>query len=117
MLDVEAPQSHPDLADAIRLAKDNAIRLAISNPCFELWLVLHLKDQSASLTSAEACALRQRLDGSQGKELDPGRYLPRIDDAIKRAQALDRTHERNGASLPQNNPSSGMHLVIEVMRG
>ena len=29
------------------MARDNGIRVAISNPCFELWLVLHYAQQTA----------------------------------------------------------------------
>lgn len=29
---------HPKLADAFQQARDNQIELAVSNPCFELWL-------------------------------------------------------------------------------
>lgn len=35
---------HPNVSDAMQMAHDNRIRLAISNPCFELWLVLHFRD-------------------------------------------------------------------------
>jgi len=35
---------HPRVADARQMAADNGIELAISNPCFELWLLLHFRD-------------------------------------------------------------------------
>src|SRR5580693_9982740 len=40
VFDVEWPRNHPGLADAIQQARANGIQLAISNPCFELWLIL-----------------------------------------------------------------------------
>src|SRR3954451_2941209 len=40
---------HPNLQDAKQQAKANGIELAISNPCFELWLHLHFKEQTASI--------------------------------------------------------------------
>ncbi|MDN5854008.1 MAG: RloB family protein, partial [Actinomycetia bacterium] len=39
--DVEWPRNHPNLAQAWRLADRHGIRLAVSNPCFEIWLALH----------------------------------------------------------------------------
>ena len=36
---------HPNVGDAIQIAHDNGIELAISNPCIELWLWLHFADQ------------------------------------------------------------------------
>lgn len=38
---------HPRLDEARVLAAKHGIKLAISNPCFELWLLLHFADHSA----------------------------------------------------------------------
>ena len=38
---------HPNFAEAKDQARDNGIRLAVSNPCFELWLLLHFTDHRA----------------------------------------------------------------------
>ena len=38
---------HHKYADAIKMANDNGFRLAISNPCLELWFLLHFHDQTA----------------------------------------------------------------------
>ncbi|MGC3986829.1 MAG: RloB family protein [Pseudorhodoferax sp.] len=35
---------HPDVAQALALARANQIEVAFSNPCFELWPLLHLED-------------------------------------------------------------------------
>jgi RloB-like protein len=35
---------HPHVPDAQQMARDNDIQLSISNPCFELWLLLHFRD-------------------------------------------------------------------------
>ena len=35
---------HPHIPDAIQMARDNKIELAISNPSFELWLLLHFRE-------------------------------------------------------------------------
>src|SRR5262245_56638354 len=35
VFDVEWPMNHPNLDQAVKLAHQNGIRLAISNPCFE----------------------------------------------------------------------------------
>ncbi|HKB29618.1 MAG TPA: RloB family protein [Streptosporangiaceae bacterium] len=49
VFDVEWPRNHPGLKEAIGQAGQNGIQLAVSNPCFELWLILHFQDQSAWL--------------------------------------------------------------------
>jgi hypothetical protein len=35
---------HPKVGEAKEMARDNNIKLAISNPCFELWLLLHFRE-------------------------------------------------------------------------
>ncbi len=51
VFDVEWPRNHPGLKEAIERARQNNIKLAISNPCFELWLILHYKYQGAWLNN------------------------------------------------------------------
>lgn len=41
VFDVEWPQNHPNLRAAVELARAHGVKLAISTPCFEIWLILH----------------------------------------------------------------------------
>ena len=68
LFDVEWPQNHPNLDEAIDQAAQRDVRLAISNPCFELWLALHFDDQTAWLTTNDAgeIAARPRREFRQG---------------------------------------------------
>jgi hypothetical protein len=115
VFDVEWPRNHPGLAAAISQAERNGVRLAVSNPCFELWLILHFQDHGAWLNTAEACKLRQRLDGSTGKGVDATRYLPFVTAASARAAQLDERHEQVGTRFPRTNPSSGMHRLLAAI--
>jgi hypothetical protein len=58
VFDVEWPDNHPGLAEAVAMAQREGIHLAISNPCFELWLVLHHQDCRRWLTNSDARRLR-----------------------------------------------------------
>ena len=49
VFDVEWPRHHPNLEKALQLADAHGVRVAVSNPCFELWLLLHFQDQTAYL--------------------------------------------------------------------
>lgn len=40
---------HPFVAEAKQQAMSNSIELAVSNPCFELWFLLHFQDQTAHI--------------------------------------------------------------------
>lgn len=48
---------HARFADACDRARATGIRLAISNPCFELWAVYHFEDCHRPLSTTEAIAL------------------------------------------------------------
>ncbi|MFI6072805.1 RloB family protein [Actinoplanes sp. NPDC051343] len=112
LFDVEWPHTHPGLREAVALAADHGICLAISNPCFELWLALHFADQAAWLDNDGARRLRRRHDGQADKGLAADIYMPNRAAAATRAAKLERSRARNGTRLPDNNPSSGMHLLI-----
>lgn len=115
VFDVEWPVNHPNLRDALELARRNDIQLAISNPCFELWLILHFQDQDGWLDNQQASRIRRRLDGSSGKELDPAKYMALVSDAAARATRLDERHRRDETRFPHDNPSSGMFRLLSAV--
>ena len=51
---------HPNVADARQLAMTHDIRLAVSNPCFELWALLHFADQRAHVERGKLRAALQQ---------------------------------------------------------
>lgn len=118
VFDVEWPKNHPNLAQATRLASLNNINLAISNPCFELWLILHFKKHTGWLDNNAAKKLRSKCDGGSGKGVKTNLYLPKIQLACERAKQLNTMHAGNGTQFPHDNPSSGMYrLVKSAMTG
>ena len=108
---------HPFLHEASQQARDNSIELAISNRSFELWLLLHFAPQTAFLTrDAAKRRVREYLQGYDKTlpSLDP--LAGRLQAARTRATALDRKHEGDGTSFPQNNPSSGVWRLIDSIQ-
>ena len=75
VFDVEAPTPHARLSEAVQMARDNEISVAISNPCFELWLVLHYTDHESWIDNDDCGSLRRRKDSSQGKSVDGAAYM------------------------------------------
>jgi hypothetical protein len=116
VFDVDA---HPDLKSAIAEARDAGIGVAISNPCFELWLVLHAEDQTAHVDRRAIQRRARELGLVEGKSI-PKAALPKLldgyEDAKGRAQALDARHEGDGRD-PGANPSSGVWRLIDAIRG
>lgn len=88
--------------------------MAVSNPCFELWLALHFKDVRAFHDNDQARRLRRDLDGQPGKSIVGAQYMARRMEAARRAAKLATFHRENGADSPHDNPSSGMYRLIEA---
>jgi hypothetical protein len=113
VFDVEAPQPHPHLDRALVLAQDNGIRLALSNPCFELWLILHFEERTAFMLTKDAESRSRHLEGRSGKRLEPAAYMPHRHIAVQRARSLTERHDRDGTAFPKDNPSSSMYAFLE----
>ncbi len=116
VFDVESPDRHPHLDRARQMARDNGVHLAISNPCFEVWLILHHVRHSGHLSTNAAIQLRNELDDSGGKHLDGPLYMKMVDEAIRRAGSLREKHRRDCTDFPHDNPSSSMDRFVLDMR-
>lgn len=102
--------------DAIQLAASRDINLAISNPCFELWYLLHYHNQLAQLTRVEAQrVLRQYLPTYQKAHVlwpEPLKVLTA--DAIARARRLEERRTADDLAV-HCNPSTGVSELIEFL--
>lgn len=114
IFDVDA---HPYLVEARQLAMSKGIRLAISNPCIELWFILHFADQTAYIDRRSAQrGAAAHLDCS--KRLTPSALdllIGNFEVAKTRAEHLDRKHHGDGTPAP-GNPSSGAWKIVEAIR-
>jgi hypothetical protein len=104
---------HPNLDKAIQLAGSEGICLAVSNPSFELWALLHFQDQRAFATRQQVRASLKTHLPDYEKSLDFALMHPHYADALRRAQDLDHAadvHEASG-----RNPSTGVHRLTELI--
>ena len=105
VMDVEAPRPAPGLAEALRQARRENIHCALSNPCFELWLILHFRQRPAYLTTEQAQReLRDLLPGYDldGKAYPYGLVRDRRAQAAEHARALADRHTCTGADCRRN---------------
>ena len=65
-------------------------RLAISNPCFEVWLFLHFRDIGDTQADSSN-AFKQALDELSPSGYQVAAFAPRIEEAIPRAKATTPT--------------------------
>lgn len=94
-----------DIPAAVRLAGRTQVNLAVSNPCFEVWLLLHFADHRAHVTDYRAARdLLARHVPGYDKKLDFATFDPRVEDAVARA-----------ALLGPGNPSSGVGRLVETV--
>ncbi|MFI7076420.1 RloB family protein [Micromonospora sp. NPDC049903] len=115
VFDVEAPDPHAQLDAALGLAKQHRIHCAVSNPCFEVWLLLHFEnlphlttDEACRRLERHPCGYRRRDKGLNFEALRLGRA-----EAIRRASQLDR--QQVGRSLPERNPSTSVPLLVTAL--
>jgi hypothetical protein len=106
--------SHPNIECARELAEAKSIRLAISNPCFELWAVLHFQDQRSEIQRKPLRRALQKLMPDYDKELDFAKMHPGYETAVKRAEDLDR--EAANHQEPGRNPTTGVARLTEAIR-
>jgi len=115
VFDVDA---HPHVQQAIAEARQSGINLAVSNPCFELWLVLHCQDQAASIHRSEIQRDAKKLNLIHGKSIPASAWKTLRDnyeDARRRARERDSMHEGND-SPPRSNPSSDVWRLVDRLR-
>ena len=110
---------HPRYEQAQRLAKEKAISVAVSNPCFELWAVFHYRDHAAPIDRHECQKLLEELCGGyrakSGKLFnDPEVIRANHDGAVRRGKQSLRDRELEGD--PLGNPSTSMHELMERIR-
>ena len=115
IFDVEWPKNHPNLFNAKQLAQAKGVQLVISNPCFEVWLILHHCEFARFATTAEAESMSRKLDGRPGKSIEASVYMPLRKQAARRAERLEQRHKRNATTFPDDNPSSGMHHLLRAL--
>lgn len=114
LFDVESPQKPPRLREAIQLAEQSGVRIAVSNPCFELWLLLHDRAVSGHLTTSQAEKHAQDLLGVDGKNIvDPSTLIGRKAKARERAVRLRAGHDSAGTMFPDDNPSTTVDMFVE----
>jgi hypothetical protein len=105
---------HPFVPEAKQQARANGINLAVSNPCFELWLLLHFQNQTAHIERQKVQHLcREHMPGYE-KAPPCDALRPHQTEAIERAAQLATWQEsRENAG---GNPSTGVHRLIQEIQ-
>ncbi len=91
VLDVDRWVKRDQLIAVCPQARQKGYQLAISNPCFEIWLCLHFGDLFPEDRTCKDFEIRLRnILGSYNKSnLDVLAYKPNVKSAIERSRSLD----------------------------
>lgn len=111
---------HPNYPQACRQAKTAKFTCAVSNPCFEYWLLLHFSDSRAPYartgdrTAAQNCERelkKHRPDYAKGQKGLFGQLLPRLPEAKVRAERIWADAQRTG----EENPSTRVYQLVDYL--
>ncbi|MBN1765217.1 MAG: RloB domain-containing protein [Sedimentisphaerales bacterium] len=90
VIDHEGVNTVKELPIAIEIADKNDIKIALSNPCFELWYLLHFKKKAKNPTCCKEIIYELEKHISEYKKNK--NYIdilfPKLDTAIKNASVL-----------------------------
>ncbi len=92
---------------ATECPQEVAMHMALSNPCFELWLLLHIEDATSLIPEEQMLwmenrrksknadpylkvRLRQKIGSYHESSYDTLALIAHVEDAIERARALDK---------------------------
>lgn len=112
------PLKEAAVEKARNLAKGQNIELITSNPCFEVWFVLHFEDSTASYNSSKDVINKLRTYITSYKKSDDVFEVlqGRMKDAILRAKKLRAYHKDNKTcKLSEQNPVTGVDQVVELL--
>jgi len=105
------------ISAACRVASPQ-IRIALSNPCFELWFLLHFAYTESKISSTDlGLRLKKHLQ-KYAKTLDVFNELdPRTDTAIRNAKKLNSYQKNNQILLrsAKSNPSTQVFRIVEAI--
>ena len=109
---------HTTYAAALDRCRATGVHVATSNPCFELWLVLHFKPHNKPAASAHVQRRLHRLFPSYNHEKAPGPDFGDLIDTLEHAEkrARQQLRSRTDEDTPFGNPSTTMVCLIRAIR-
>ncbi len=118
--DADVSVEHGTLMQERQKAIMNDLLCAITNPCFEYWLLLHHECCTASFNSSKHCVRRLKEKDQayrKGEECALQSYIDedKIRLAIVHAEHSWRNHNSAGNDNPHPHPSTTVHVLVEQL--
>ena len=113
---VDVDKYEPHLSRAAQECMDAGIDLAVSNPCFEFWLLLHYQNPDETLKSCKdvKTVLSPIMDADQNNDSGyAAMFFDKAETAIQRAKYRDNVKER----WPNENGSRVYQIIERFFEG
>lgn len=109
------------LRKARKMAANAGIEIAVSNPCFEFWYLLHFKHTTGYLKDygAVASVLRIYIANYEKTSDVTAQLIPHLEDALRNAKRTEEYHICNGAEYPFEigvNPFTDVYKLIGILQ-
>lgn len=105
---------HDHFHGPIQTAIDRGYKLAVSNPCVELWLLIHDRESPGQQHRDHIAKMLKQFDQDYHKHLSFGLYRDGLHNAVRTAHRLAVMADEDG-ERPFSNPSTSFYkLVISV---
>ncbi|MCK4461353.1 MAG: RloB domain-containing protein [candidate division Zixibacteria bacterium] len=115
VMDVEAPRPHKTLKEALCKARDNKLNVALTNPCFEFWYILHFERYTKAFDTNQKVRLRLKRHipryAKGGTEIFE-KLFPQIRTAVDNADQV-LVDKQCGTNLSSHNPSTHVHCLVK----
>jgi hypothetical protein len=105
---------HPQVGEAKEMARDNNIQLAISNPCIELWLLLHFRENPGMQSRDKIKSMLIEHVPGYDKHVDYATYAIGYPEALRRAEQMDCAAK--DAHEVGRNPTTNVYELTESIR-
>ena len=109
---------HPRYVEAIELCRSKGIKVGRSNPCFEIWLILHKEDFHSPDDRHQVCrrlrVLQPEYDPAGSKECNWAELIKNIEMAEQRA--LNQLVQRENEGDPFGRPSTTVACLTASIR-
>ena len=109
---------HPDFESSIKRCEDVGIGAAYSNPCFELWLILHDCNMDRPLTRHDAqriCRERHLFAAGSEKRTSPG-LVDNERVLLAEKRAVTQLRKRGEENLRYGPPSTNVGSLTTMLR-
>jgi len=104
---------HPRVGQAKEMARDNEIDIALSNPCFELWLLVHFRKNPGMQDRKVIVKMLKTFVPEYEKHVKYEVFRDGHQHAVGEAKAMD-TIATNTSNI-DGNPTTGVYRLTEII--